>query len=29
MDWLEVTVKTISSAIDLLGAKLTALGYAS
>ncbi|MBD9116765.1 MAG: 50S ribosomal protein L11 methyltransferase [Clostridiales bacterium] len=29
MEWLEVTVKTISSAIDLLGAKLTAIGYDS
>ena len=29
MEWLEVTVKTISPAIDLLGAKLTAIGYDS
>ena len=29
MQWLEVTVKTISPAIDLLGDKLTAMGYDS
>ena len=29
MDWLEVTIKTTSPAIDLLGAKLTAIGYDS
>ena len=29
MEWLEVTIKTISPAIDLLGARLTALGYDS
>ena len=29
MEWLEVTVKTVSSAIDLLAARLTALGYDS
>ena len=29
MEWLEVTIKTISPAIDLLGARLTAIGYDS
>lgn len=29
MEWLEVTIKTVSPAIDLLGAKLTAIGYDS
>lgn len=29
MEWLEVTIKTISPAIDLLGAQLTAIGYDS
>lgn len=29
MEWLEVTIKTASSAIDLLGDRLTALGYDS
>ena len=29
MEWLEVTVKTISPAIDLLAARLTAIGYDS
>ena len=29
MEWLEVTVKTVSPAIDLLGDKLTAMGYDS
>ena len=29
MEWLEVTVKTISSAIDLLADRLTAIGYDS
>ena len=29
MQWLEVTIKTISPAIDLLGDKLTAMGYDS
>jgi ribosomal protein L11 methyltransferase len=29
MQWLEVTIKTVSPAIDLLGAKLTAIGYDS
>jgi ribosomal protein L11 methyltransferase len=29
MEWLEVTIKTVSAAIDLLGDKLTALGYDS
>lgn len=29
MEWLEVTVKTVSPAIELLGARLTAIGYDS
>lgn len=29
MEWLEVTIKTVSPAIDLLGDKLTAMGYDS
>ncbi len=29
MQWLEVTIKTVSPAIDLLGCKLTAMGYDS
>lgn len=29
MEWLEVTIKTISPAIDLLAARLTAIGYDS
>ncbi len=29
MEWLEVTIKTISPAIDLLGTRLTAIGYDS
>ncbi len=29
MEWLEVTIKTISPAIDLLSARLTAIGYDS
>ena len=29
MQWLEVTIKTISPAIDILGDKLTAMGYDS
>ena len=29
MEWLEVPIKTISPAIDLLGARLTAIGYDS
>lgn len=29
MDWLEVRIETVSAAIDLLGAKLTAMGYDS
>lgn len=29
MEWLEVTIKTVSPAIDLLGDKLTAIGYDS
>lgn len=29
MEWLEVTIQTVSPAIDLLGAKLTAIGYDS
>ena len=29
MEWLEVTIKSISPAIDLLGARLTAIGYDS
>lgn len=29
MQWLEVTIKTVSPAIDLLGEKLTAMGYDS
>lgn len=29
MEWLEVTIKTISSAIDLLGDRLTSIGYDS
>lgn len=29
MQWLEVTIKTVSPAIDLLGDKLTAMGYDS
>ena len=29
MEWLEVSIKTVSPAIDLLGAKLTAMGYDS
>lgn len=29
MQWLEVTIKTVSTAIDLLGDKLTAMGYDS
>lgn len=29
MEWLEITIKTVSSAIDLLGAKLTAMGMGS
>ena len=29
MEWLEVTIKTVSSAIELLAAKLTAIGYDS
>ena len=29
MEWLEVTVKTVSPAIDLLGDRLTAIGYDS
>ena len=29
MEWLEVTIKNISPAIDLLGARLTAIGYDS
>ena len=29
MEWLEVTIKTVSPAIDLLGARLTAIGYDS
>lgn len=29
MEWLEVTIKTVSPAIELLGARLTAIGYDS
>lgn len=29
MEWLEVTIKTVSSAIELLGDQLTAMGYDS
>lgn len=29
MEWVEVTIKTTSNAIDLLGARLTAIGYDS
>lgn len=29
MEWLEITIKTVSSAIELLGDKLTAIGYDS
>ena len=29
MECLEVTIKTISAAIDLLGARLSAIGYDS